>query len=522
MKSKRHPLPAVIAAALLFLGAVPLRADNGDFTLAASARGDWARYSIDAKFPDTPGLNTSGRVVTRFIADRGADSVTMHSRGKIAGSDMEDRAILNRNREFEPVMGLQGAAVTVQSRTTEKLTVKGKTYTCAKITRKIARPLEMERMSFGLQGTSTIWMSGEVPLGLVKMVNDLTTLYSEDYGQRSVETWTYLEGGFKSWTDDVETGPEDDTLLFAHSGAGTSLQEDILSQVWDYGQAETAKADAEAPLWEAIRGDDLEALKTLEAGGLNLKEYRFGGTLQGEGNMFIDGMNAAAFLNQETTILMEAAWEGSRKIVSYLVDVKKDDVNRRARTAEAGGMRVSDEDPTIGRTALFFAVTDELHKASPERKRRKLETAKFLLSRGADPNAVFRDDRGAQSWGNLLVWALSCQSQTHRWEGTIAALLAAGADPNGVMWASLGDIDDDPAVTSTALMTAVETGILPDVKALAEAGAKVNAETGFGQNALDRALDGAKASKEGADILKYLKARGAKPGSFAKTMGTGE
>ena len=31
-------------------------------------------------------------------------------------------------------------------------------------------------------------MSGEVPLGLVKMVNDLTTLYSEDYGQRSVIT----------------------------------------------------------------------------------------------------------------------------------------------------------------------------------------------------------------------------------------------------------------------------------------------------------------------------------------------
>lgn len=506
---------AAVCALTLAVFPARLAAQDKDFTLASCSRGDWAAYSIAAEYPATPALNSTGRRMVRFVADTGPDSVHIGIEGTIAGTEMSSADILNKNIPFEPISGLSAANVTLVKESATSLTVNGKKYACTMRTRRIDRPLALERGVLGLRGTSTVWTSSQAPLGLVKMVNDLETLYSDDYAQRCVETWTFTEGGFKNRTEGVETGPGSETFVFSQDSGETSLMAGVLSQTADYIDTVNAKDEAEEPLRSAIANDDVAALKRLVAAGLDPVNYVFSARTEGEGNMFLDAFNAASFVIHEKTLLMEAAAQGSVNVVKYLVDSKKAPVNRRSQLGESGGFRMTDEDPELGLTALYFAVTDDLTKASPQRIARKAEVARFLLSRGADVNLFYRDgDLRAPA----IVWAIKCQIGQRRWNGMIPLLLEAGAEADSKIIAAMGDGSDDSAVTGSALIAAVEAGVLADVKALVAAGAPVNAETILGMTAYDYAKTNAENSKECAEILRYLEGKGAKAGSFTRML----
>jgi hypothetical protein len=52
-------------------------------------------------------------------------------------------------------------------------------------------------------GTSTVWMSDAVPLGLVKMENAYhTRLTKDDEGMKISETWVLAEYGYKDWKEE--------------------------------------------------------------------------------------------------------------------------------------------------------------------------------------------------------------------------------------------------------------------------------------------------------------------------------
>ncbi len=517
----RYPVqrPLLLAAAIAAAWAGGSGAAAQEFRLASCSRGDWAKYLVSYAYPDTPQLNTKNNEVVRFVSDTGPDSVELRGLTSIAGAEMRSGDVLNKNRPYEPILGIGGAKVTVASQGKETLKVAGTAYDCVKTVRRVERPLAIERGVVGLKGTSTIWTSAQAPLGLVRMENDLVSTFSPDYSQRCLETWILSGGGYKSWTEDVETGPERDTALFGYENAGTSLTADVMSQTADFGEAERAKLEALEPLLEALRNDDLAAFKKLEADGLDARKYRFTATNSAEGNMFSAAFNMAAVASQEMTLLMAAANEGALKIAKHLVETRKIPVNEAARTTEVLGQRLTDEDPSLGRTALFYAATGDISALGPARCAAKVEVAKYLISRGADLKRPYREASGASTWFGVLDASIACQTPNNRWKGMVRALLAGGADPNSVTWATLGGIDEDRSTISTALIAAVEAGILEDVKALVEAGAKVNAETVDGRNALYEAAARAEEGAEQAAILAYLKSRGAKPGTMERTMG---
>jgi hypothetical protein len=102
---------------------------------------------------------------------------------------------------FEPVAGIgKTAKVQIVSSSAEKLSIKGKQYTCTKIVRKIDQPLDDEKVVMGWLGTSTLWICNDVPLGLAKMENSFQqTLSKSDKPQKIVETWVVDDFGFKNW-----------------------------------------------------------------------------------------------------------------------------------------------------------------------------------------------------------------------------------------------------------------------------------------------------------------------------------
>jgi hypothetical protein len=57
----------------------------------------------------------------------------------------------------------------------KSLTVKGKSYACTKTVRRVTRPSNAEPMQPAWNGTSTIWTSPDVPLGIVKIENQCET-----------------------------------------------------------------------------------------------------------------------------------------------------------------------------------------------------------------------------------------------------------------------------------------------------------------------------------------------------------
>jgi len=186
-------------AALAVLGAA-LPAAGKDFSLASSSEGDWAKYLVSTENKTIAMLSKKDQPRWRILRSRAGaniariDTIIEMEPGKKTiplGSPVQI------DKPYDPLfMGSEPALQTI-STSSEVVSLKGKSYACTKIVRRLDRPEKMEMGQTAWKGTSTIWLSGDAPLGLVKMVND----YEEKMGQpmKIVETWILDDSGFRSW-----------------------------------------------------------------------------------------------------------------------------------------------------------------------------------------------------------------------------------------------------------------------------------------------------------------------------------
>jgi len=173
--------------------------------LSKAGQGDWALYSVTVENSTTPFLSVKDqqrwRAVT-IVQETGVriDSFTLFngSRASLGPS------MIDFDKPFEPVFEIsRGAKIEVVSSTPENLTIKGKTYACTKIVRKVSRPGNPETLETGWNGISTIWTCPDVPLGgIVKIENQCESQLTPDSKpDRIKETWTLADFGLKSWRE---------------------------------------------------------------------------------------------------------------------------------------------------------------------------------------------------------------------------------------------------------------------------------------------------------------------------------
>lgn len=106
------------------------------------------------------------------------------------------------NKPFEPVNELnEKANIDIISTTSDNLTVNGKSYACTKIVRKVSRAADISKIQSGWNGTSTIWLSPDVPAGwVVKIENRYASqLTPVSKPTMITETWLLTDFGFKNW-----------------------------------------------------------------------------------------------------------------------------------------------------------------------------------------------------------------------------------------------------------------------------------------------------------------------------------
>ena len=186
----------------LAVGAVASAQDN---PLAKSSAGDWAKYLVTTKNETIPLMSTKDQQHWRVVKFVDNDAVGINGYFMVG----ENRSttggnIYNLKDRYEPVLGImRSKQVQVVSTSKEKLTVGGKQYECTKIVRKVDQPVDEAAMESSWIGTSTVWMSDAVPLGLVKMENAYhTRLTKDDEGMKISETWVLAEYGYKDWKEE--------------------------------------------------------------------------------------------------------------------------------------------------------------------------------------------------------------------------------------------------------------------------------------------------------------------------------
>lgn len=170
--------------------------------LVRSSVGDWAKYLVTTKNETVPLMSSKDQERWWAISNVGEgfvriDNYTMFG-GKRRGAG--GRLAYFKDR-YEPVAVVAKATkVEVVSTAKEKVTIKGKQYDCTKVVRKIDQPLDESIVQPSWSGTSTIWISAQLPVGLAKMENAYQTRLSKsDKGQKIVETWQLADFGFKDW-----------------------------------------------------------------------------------------------------------------------------------------------------------------------------------------------------------------------------------------------------------------------------------------------------------------------------------
>ena len=172
--------------------------------LANAKAGQWAKYLITYDVPSEPFMSSKNaprwRIVTDYDPDTGfirADDKIMFGNERQSGGPQG----FSTKEPFEPLGGLRAdAAISVVATESAKVVVAGKPVACTKIVRKITMPFTDGFPSW--KGTSTIWISTDVPLGLVRMENEFDRQISEDdKPQHVIETWVLAEYG-NEWKED--------------------------------------------------------------------------------------------------------------------------------------------------------------------------------------------------------------------------------------------------------------------------------------------------------------------------------
>ena len=170
--------------------------------LAKSSSGDWAKYLITTKDETVPLMSGKDRPFWCAVRTVAKDFVYIDNYS-MWGKDRHNAggSPHNPTERFEPVPGIvNSTAVQVISTSKETVTINGAQYECTKIVRKIDQPLDDAKAVSSWNGTSTLWISGKLPLGLAKMENVYQTRLSKsDKGSKITETWVIAEFGFKNW-----------------------------------------------------------------------------------------------------------------------------------------------------------------------------------------------------------------------------------------------------------------------------------------------------------------------------------
>jgi hypothetical protein len=145
--------------------------------LSKAGEGDWARYTVTVDNSTTPFLSVKDQKRWRVVQNVDESGIVVANYTEMGGG----RATMGPvsvafDKPFEPVFEIaQGAKIEVVSSGPESLTVKGKSYACTKTVRRVTRPSNAETMQPAWNGTSTIWTSPDVPLGIVKIENQCET-----------------------------------------------------------------------------------------------------------------------------------------------------------------------------------------------------------------------------------------------------------------------------------------------------------------------------------------------------------
>jgi hypothetical protein len=172
--------------------------------LSKAGEGDWAQYAVTVDNSTTPFLGVKDQKRWRVVQNVDDNAIVIANYTKMNGerSTMAPVAVAF-DKPFEPVFEIaQGAKIEVVSSGPESLTVKGKSCACTKTVRKVTRPSNAETMQPAWNGTSTIWTSPDVPLGIVKIENQSEAeLLPGSPADKIKETWTLVDFGFKNWQD---------------------------------------------------------------------------------------------------------------------------------------------------------------------------------------------------------------------------------------------------------------------------------------------------------------------------------
>lgn len=195
---------AVLGFTLLFAAAAVF-AEGLVNLLTAASPGDWAGYSVTRQNETIPLLGFKDQKHWRTVSVVEETSVRIDEyfmMGDRRVSGLGRPVLLGKT--FEPVAGLaETATVTVVSEGAETLDLADRSYACTKIERKIVQPLDEEKFQPRWEGTSTIWICPDVPVGgLVKMENRyVEQLAASAEANRIVETWVLTGFGYKNWKE---------------------------------------------------------------------------------------------------------------------------------------------------------------------------------------------------------------------------------------------------------------------------------------------------------------------------------
>ncbi len=199
---KKTSIFAMLAISLLTAGLALAQQAN---LLSKAGEGDWVKFMVNVQNQTEPFLSVKDQFrwrVTSMVQETGVriDNYTEFSGRKASlGPIMADL-----NKPFEPVPGIGNAKITVVSSTPEKITVKSKSYACTKIVRQVSQPVDDDKLQMGWNGTSTIWVCPDIPVGgIVKIENQYQ---SQDTAgskpQKINDTWMLADFGFKDWKEE--------------------------------------------------------------------------------------------------------------------------------------------------------------------------------------------------------------------------------------------------------------------------------------------------------------------------------
>jgi hypothetical protein len=178
---------------------IGVQAYSADPSPVSGKAGDWARFLVTRKNEAMSFQNFTDAPRYRVLRDVNGAYVTIDLLSESNGR----RNTIGGGRfgptgPYDPTLQIFAPGqVKETSRSEETIVAAGKSYACTKVVRTIARPFDKQKGQSGWNGTSTVWLSATVPLGLVKVVND----YAEDYGAKASkisETWI-LESAGSNW-----------------------------------------------------------------------------------------------------------------------------------------------------------------------------------------------------------------------------------------------------------------------------------------------------------------------------------